>query len=111
MNKILLVACSLFLVADAAVAYGNRQEAVADAKLISRYMKLKSEITGSQNLMIEWTDGKQILPAYVFLPAYCYYFPPDAEIKNLQIQADRLNSHFYILRKKVRLINHLHLDN
>jgi hypothetical protein len=50
--------------------------------------------------MIEWTDGKQLLPSYVFLPAYCYYFPPDAEIKNLQMQAERLNSHFYILRKK-----------
>lgn len=94
------VAIGLFLVTDIGVAYGNRQEAIADAKLKQRYQELKSQPIGSKNLMIEWTEGKQLLPAYVFLPAYCYYFPPDADVNNLQMQAEKLNTHFYILRKK-----------
>ena len=98
-KKILIVACSVCLLADAAIAYGNRKEAVADAKLVARYRQVKAEVVGSNNLMIEWSGGKQLLPAYVFNPAYCYYFPLDANISELQEQAKRLNTDFYIVNK------------
>jgi len=99
LKRFLLISCCVCLIADAAIAYGNRKEAIADSKLVARYQQIKSELVGSNNVMIEWSGGKQLLPAYVFEPAYCYFFPLDASINDLQQQAKRLNTDFYIVNR------------
>ena len=49
--------------------------------------------------MVMWTDGKQLLPSYAWLPDPVYYFPADANFTELKKVSDKLGTDLYLVKK------------
>lgn len=96
-----VVAGCLFFCSAAAVAisYLNIHESKADAREVQLFRELKQRRIHEQPVMIQWVETRKLLRSYAFLPNYCFFFPSDADMNEVQGQAGRLHTRFFLVKK------------
>lgn len=94
-----VVVLILCIGADILIARSNLQEAKQDKLALNEYRLIKREVIKSKPVMVMWTDGKQLLPSYAWLPDPVYYFPADAKFPELKKISDKLDTDLYLMKK------------
>ncbi|MGZ5247582.1 MAG: hypothetical protein ACXWV5_11135 [Flavitalea sp.] len=84
---------------DILIGYSNVKEAKEDKLSLNEYREIKRAYIKSKPVMVMWTDGKQLLPSYAWLPDPVYYFPADAKFPELKKVADKLDTDLYLVKK------------
>jgi hypothetical protein len=94
-----IVVLILCIGADVLIARSNIQEAKEDKLTLKEYRAIKRDVIKSKPVMVMWTDGKQLLPSYAWLPDPVYYFPADANFSELKKVSDKLDTDLYLVKK------------
>lgn len=105
LEKSYLIPTALVLVMllNAPIAYANYRESMADKAKLTAFGKLRDEHTEGKNLLVEFGSGKSFFISYVMMPAYCYYFPTDAEPSSLLETANVLHTNKVMIKRNSAL--------
>lgn len=97
------LALILLVMINGPIAYANYQEAMDDKKKVAAFSMLRDNYAEGKNLLVEFGSGKSFFISYIMMPAYCYYFPEDAEPSSLLNIAATLQTNKILARKNSSL--------